>query len=821
MLFNYIKIAFRNILRNKLYSVINIMGLSIGMACAILLFLFIRDELSYDKYHSRHDRIYMVQSIGKSGTVEKYCICSSLALGPALKDEYPVIEESVRTFYTGGLYFIDSKGEVIEEGDVCYADPGIFRIFDYKFIYGKPDEALDSPDTIVLSQSFAKKYFRDENPVGKIIKRNIGSSYTVKGVYEDSPRNSFDRFSAIISINNLNEIFGGSDFNIPRTPGAFFSRITPTQTFILLKENADIESIEADYKRFKEKYYAELGRKTNRDMDPVFVPMDDVYLRGGASPGSVSPVLVRIYILSALAVFILIIACINYMNLATASSANRAREVGVRKSLGAGRASLIRLFLSESMVITMASLVFSLVLIELFLVEFNDLTGKELVFSILKEPAVLTGLIVISLVVGLVSGSYPAFSLSSYNPAEVIKGEIKSKTGRGFLRKILVITQFTISIIVIISTMLLSDQMDYIRRMDLGFNKENILTIIPGGFKITPGDSNESSRINTFMNVIRRNSNIIAVTKSSASTAGIGVWATNGKVEDQKGELINKKFYYVLVDHDYIDLMQMKVIKGRSFSREMETDESSAVLINETVVKEMGWGDSAIGKRMQLDIADEEKNVRVIGVLKDFYFQSLHNEVPPQVVLLDTDASQIRIPVISIKIRPEDQKKTIEFLEEKWREIIPMQPFDYSFLDDILQGKYGDEERLSIIFNYFVFLCISISCLGLFALSSFVAEKKTKEIGIRKVHGASVWEIIYKLSYDFIKLVLISSLIAWPIAYFSMEQYLINLFPYRTSADPWIFIITAFIAIGIAVITISFHVIKAAMQDPVKALRYE
>ena len=821
MLLNYIKIALRNILRNKIYSVINIMGLSIGMACAILLFLFIRDELSYDKYNSRHDRIYMVQTCVNHGTEEKYGIFSSLALGPALKDEYPVIEESVRTFSSDGLYFIDSKGEVIKEDDLCYADPGMFRIFDYKFIYGAPDGALDSPDTIVLSQSFAKKYFGDENPVGKILKRNNGSSYTVKGVYEDLPENSFERFRAVICINNLKEIFGGTDFHTPRTPRAFFSRITPTHTYILLKENADIKSIETDYKRFKEKYYAELGRKTNRDMEPFFVPIDDVYLRGGASPGSVSPVLIRIYILSALAVFILIIACINYMNLATASSTVRAREVGVRKSLGAGRASLIRLFLSESMVITMASLVISLVLIELFIEEFNGLTGKELVFSIFKEPTVLAGLIVISLVVGLVAGSYPAFSLSSYNPAEVIKGEIKSKTGRGLLRKTLVIIQFTISIIVIISTMLLRDQMDYIRNMDLGFNRENILTIVPGGLKLTPGDSNESGRINTFMNAIRGNSNIIAVTKSSISTAGIGVWATNGKVEDRKGELINKKFYYVLGDHDYIDLMQMKILKGRSFDREMETDESSAVLVNETVVKEMGWGDSVIGKRMQLEIAGEEKNVKVIGVLKDFYFQSLHNEMPSQIVLLDTDASQIMIPVISIKIRPESQKKTIEFLEAKWREINPMQPFEYSFLDDILQGQYGDEERLSIIFNYFVFLCISISCLGLFALSSFIAEKKTKEIGIRKVHGASVWEIINKLSFDFIKLIFIAGIIAWPVAYYAMEEYLINFFPYRAGADPWIFVITAGIAISIALITISFHVIRAAVQDPVKALRYE
>jgi putative ABC transport system permease protein len=372
MLFNYIKIALRNILRNKLHSFINIIGLSIGMACAIFLFLFIRDELSYDKYHSKHERIYMVQANYKSGAVEKYGIFSSLVLGPALKDEYPVIEESVRTFSSDGLYFIEPKGEIIREDGICYADPGIFKVFDYKFIYGTPEGALDAPNTIVLSDSFAKKYFGAENPIGKTLTRNDGVIYTVKGVYEDLPRNSFDRFRALISMNNLKEIFG-RDVQNSRNPQAFFNRVSNTHTYILLVENADIESIKRDYKRFKEKYYAEFGRENNRDMEPFFVPLDDVYLNDGASPGAISPVLVRIYILSALALFILIIACINYMNLATASSTGRAREVGVRKCLGASRTSLIRLFLSESIVISMASLVISFVLIELIFPVFNDI----------------------------------------------------------------------------------------------------------------------------------------------------------------------------------------------------------------------------------------------------------------------------------------------------------------------------------------------------------------------------------------------------------------------------------------------------------------
>ena len=440
-----------------------------------------------------------------------------------------------------------------------------------------------------------------------------------KGVYEDLPRNSFRQYRGLISIKNLKELFGNEDFQGDRTPDAFFSRIGSIYTYILLSENASIESITSDLNRFKEKYYAELGRKTGRELEAVFVPLDRVYLQGGAPPGTASPVLNRIYILSALALFILIIACINYMNLTTASSAGRAKEVGVRKTLGADRASLTRLYLSESMMTSMIALIISLVIVELLLSPFNDLTNKQIVFSAFGDSDILTGLAVILLTVGLLSGSYPAFALSSYNPAEVIKGEVKLKTGRDLLRKSLVIVQFAISISVITSAMLLSDQMDYIRHMDLGFNKENILTLMPGSEKFTPGDSSENGRTNTFMNEIRSDSNILSVTRSSVSTAALGIWTTNGKVEDSKGEMISKIFHYTFIDYDYIDLMQMKILQGRSFSREMDTDESSAVIVNETFVKQMEWGDSAIGKKI---IVGEEQNVKVIGVFKGFFIFS-------------------------------------------------------------------------------------------------------------------------------------------------------------------------------------------------------
>jgi putative ABC transport system permease protein len=461
------------------------------------------------------------------------------------------------------------------------------------------------------------------------------------------------------------------------------------------------------------------------------------------------------------------------------------------------------------------------VLIELFLPNFNNLADKEIAFSVFKEPAVLTGLVIIVLVVVLISGSYPAFLLSSFLPAKVIKGDIQSGASKGILRKVLVIIQFSLSIIVIISTMILQDQMDYIQSKDLGYKKENIMMMVPMGLQITPGGQNDVDSIPTFMREIRKNSGIISVTRSSHSTAGTGVWNTLGRVEKSSGEFEKKDVGYVLVDFDFIDLMQMEVLEGRSFDREMQTDKTDAVLVNETLVKEMGWNNSAIGKRIHLEIGRGTRDCKVIGVLKDFHFQSLHAKLMPQVILLDVDAANIFVPVISIKIRPENLKETIEFIKEKWLELNPTLAFEYTFLEDRVQDQYRNEERLCTIFNYFVFLCIFISCLGLFGLSSFIAQKRTKEIGIRKVHGASLWNIIYQLSCDFIKLVLISSIIAWPVAYYAMKRLLFDIYPYRATMDPWIFIITACIAVAIALITISYHVTKAALTDPVNALRYE
>jgi len=809
MLLNYIKIAFRNIARHKVYSAINIMGLAIGMACAILLLLFVKDELCYDRHNSKYECIYVVKTHSILEGKEEDVPYSPLPMAKALKDEYPVIEESVRILSADKIYFIDQKRETIGEDNICYADPEIFKVFDHNFIYGSPDSALDSPNTIVLNESMAKKYFGNQDPVGKILSRKDGIDYLVKGVFEDLPHNSSQRYTALITSKNLSETIGAEQYAM--MSGSF--TLIMTNTYILLAENAELSSIMKDFKRFEEKYIPN-DLISDHNYGFGFQPLADLYLHSEPWPNSPITVLQRVYILSALALFILIIACINYMNLATARSAGRAREVGVRKVLGADRSSLVRQFLCESIIITMAAMLIALVLIELSLPSFNNLVGKELSFSASGQMSLFSGLIIVTVFVGLVAGSYPAFVLSSFLPVKVLRGTSESGAGKEIFRKILVVSQYSISIIMIICTILLMKQMSHIRHMDLGFNKEGILFIIPR-------NEGQQKSIAIFKENLLKSSEILSVAKSNI-TPMMGYMKTLCKVEDISGEFIDKEVAFVNVDFNFIDLMGLKVLKGRAFNREMASDQTEAILVNETLVKEMGWADSAIGKRIMPRMGPYAKEVKVIGVLKDFHFRSLHNKIAPTVITLYENRNQdaLMMPVLSIKISPTNTTKTMEYIKEKWLELNPMYPPEITSLEDVINSQYRTEEAASRIFICSAFLGIFISCLGLFGLSSFIAEKRTKEIGVRKVFGASAGSIVFSLSFKFLNLVLIAGIIACPVAYYAMDKWLEN-FAYKTEMSWWLFVSAACIALIIALATVSYHAIKAALTDPVKALRYE
>jgi putative ABC transport system permease protein len=808
MLTNYIKIAIRNTKKNKLYSIINIMGLSMGMACAILLFLFVQDELSYDRHHSKHERIYMVQSQFRFGDRDVFDIGSYFAIGPTLKDEYPVIEESVRLFSSDRIYFTDKKKGLIGEDNIRYADPEIFKVFDHKFIFGSSKGALDNPKSIVLCKSLAQKYFGDENPVGKILSTNNNIDYIVTGVFENLPHNSFIQYNALLPMMDLTGILGEETLN-SRKSCSFFSSAGRHVTFILLKENTKIENISNDFERFKEKYLAECGQELNASFKPVFQLLSDVYLH--YSMNGIPVVLLRLYSIGSLAFLILLLACINYMNLATAKATDRAREVGVRKVLGANRASLIRQFLSESIVIAIIGLLLALLLVELFLPAFNNLADKEISFSLLAKPDMFAGLFIITLLVGLIAGSYPAFLLSSYIPVKVLKGEFYSGKNRGILRKILVIVQFMISIVVIIDTMTIHEQMHFIQHMDLGFHKDNIMQVSPTGPEATKS-------ILALNKEIIKNKDVKAIARSFPAF-GAGLWNTAFEIEDPKGSLIDKLFTFLYVDFDFINLMEIQVIKGRSFNREMITDQTEAFLVNDALVKEMGWTDSPIGKRIKMANGFNSRDGKVIGVLKDFHFQSLREKIKPIAISLQKEDEMDRLMTTYIKMSSSKSKETFNFIKEKWEEICPSYPFEYSMLEDIIENQYINENRVFKVIDYSAFLCIFVSCLGLFGLSSFIAEKQKKEIGIRKAHGASVWNIYYHMAIKYIKLILISGILAWPIS--NLLIILPKIYAYTPKHNPWLIVYAVCISLLIALLMISYHAIKSAYADPVKTLRYE
>jgi putative ABC transport system permease protein len=808
MLSNYIKIAIRNILRNKLHSFVNIMGLAIGIASAVLLLLMVREMRSYDKHHSKHERIYMVQSRYNFQDKDIFARGSAIPVGPALKAEYPVIEEFVRNFSAPRTFFMDKKGEIIAEDDICYADPEIFKVFDHKFIYGIPEGALDSPNTIVLNKTLAKKYFGDENPIGKTLSRNNGVDYTITGVFEDLSRNSIRHYAALLPMQEFADFYGVEEFNSMESR-KFFGSSSSRFTFILLHENADIASIKNNYNRFHEKYIAETKENEGLDLTLVFEPLADAFLNYRPSDEAPPIYLLTISVLLFLAFLILIIACINYMNLATARSEARAMEVGVRKVMGAGRFLLIRQFLCESVVITLTAMLISLVLIELCIPYLNNFEALGLSFNISMSPALLGMLLITTLTVGILSGSYPALVLSSFLPAQVFRGGRQTGKRKGRLRKLLVIVQFTLAIFVINFTFVLKKQVDFWLNPDLGFNMDDVLVIeskAPVVKKAIPSLKKE----------LLKNRDISAVSGSSF-TVGAGSSTTILKVENPDKELVDLFTAHLSVDFDFIDMMEIAVLSGRSFSREITTDKDSAFLVNETLVKEMGWVDSPIGKRIKGRVRDG----KVIGILRDFHYQSLIAKLRPMVVDLNNNVLKEGLPVTYIKINSKNTQKILEYIEQKWKELIPMYPFEYEFLRDTYAKPYEFPRKLHQVSNLFAFLCVFISCLGLFGLSSFITERRTKEIGIRKVHGASVVNLLINISSNFVKLVFISGIISGVMCYYTISD-LGQMWVYHPEINRWgINLVGIGIALVIALVTVSYHAIKAALTDPVKTLRYE
>jgi putative ABC transport system permease protein len=775
---NYLLIAFRNFRRNKGYTFLNIFGLAIGIAVCILLFLWVKHETSFDRFNKNIDQIYSVIQKGIWNDGEEYgSYTIPYVLTPLMNELYPEIERHVR-LRTLSDKMMQYDDKIFFE-DILLSEPDLLNIFSFELIKGDIETALEDKYSLILTETIARKYFGDEDPLGKVVRYSNRLDFTVTGIVKDPPTNSSVNFDIIAPFKVLGE---------ERINGWSWE----SSGYILLREGVDVED-------FSKKIENVILENNSENKNTVLLqPLKMRHLYGALDePDSLNFVLV----FSAIGILVLLIACINFMNLATARSLKRSKEVGMRKVMGARKNELIHQFLSESVLTAFLAMIIAVVLAELCLPEFNKLAGRELNLNL--SNLTFTGFIIaVTLLVGFVSGSYPAFYLSRFKPDKVLKGSKSAKTKTHF-RTILVVLQFTISIALIISTMIILIQMDYIRNKDLGFRKDQVI-----GIPIN-GELSESFR--SFKDELLKNSNITGVTNASSSPANIGnvnpaTW--EGKVEEER-----VLFNFYLVEHDFLDIFEMQLVAGENFSKDLEEGDEIPYIVNESAVELMGLEDP-IGKRFRM--YDESNAGRIIGVVKDFHFQRLINDIGP---IMITTLNWWR-RVVYVKVNSKDMTYTLAHIENTHKKFAPSYPYEFSFLDEEIDDLYTNFYEMESIIKYFAILAILISCLGLFGLASFTTEQRTKEIGVRKVMGSSVTNIVFLLTKGFTKWVLLANIVAWPVAYYGMKKFL-DMFAYKTNISILIFIFSGLLALLIAIITVCYQAIKAANANPVEALKYE
>ncbi|MCF8369723.1 MAG: ABC transporter permease [Bacteroidales bacterium] len=808
MIRNYLLSLYRNITRNKFYSILNIVGLSVGISAAIFILLYVQDELSYDKYNEKYERIYRVEShFTISGKDDNFAIVPT-PMGPALKLEYPEVESFCRLYEAGNTLFRANDKEYYEDY-FYFSDSTIFDIFTYELLQGDPYTCLTQAKTIVISEKIAKKYFGDDDPMGQILTSGSERTYKVTGVMKNQPGNSHLKFDALISGMSIAEDIGVDEFN-SLEPDRFWN--IGVYTFLLLNENASMQSIHDKFEPFYDKYMKPIGEQINASFTLMSTPLAETHFKQGLGAELPSGNKSYVFIFSAVALFLILIAAINYMNMATARSANRAKEVGVRKVLGAFRGQLIRQFISESISLSIIALLIAILIVTLLIPDFNTLTGKNLSFRLTDNPLIFIEVILIALITGFISGSYPAFYLSSFLPVRVLKGSVvKSGQQKGMLRKVLVVLQFFIAIFMIIGTIVVSSQIRYLKNKDLGFDKEALLVM-------EIQDTNFRNKIEVFKNELLNNPDVLSATNSTGVPGRIN-WIQVLKFEE-KDEMVDRTVMLAQVDYDFAKTMGFEFVLGRDFDRDMGTDKEEAVIINEMAVKEFGWEENPLGKKIHYgwELDGSGGNVlKVVGVVKDFHFRSLHNKIEPVIFFISPRPRYL----LSVRINPERKKETIEFIESKWNSFNARRPFDYSFLDEQLDEQYEAEEKISRILTIATLLTIFIALLGLLGLSSFIAEQRTKEIGIRKVVGASIGNILQLLYREFIILITIAFILAIPVAWWRLDIWLESSFVYYQSVQWTSFVIAGLLSFVIGMGTISFYIFRAATSNPVDSIKYE
>lgn len=818
MLKNYFISAYRNIVKNRFYSVLNIFGPAIGITCAILILLYVQEELKFDKHNKNYDRIYRLESDFNISGKATLAALVPMPMAPTLKDEYPEIKEVAR-FAGFGIQDIlfQYKDLKFFEDKIYFADSTVFKVFDYNFILGSPDKALNEPNTIVITESFSSRYFGKTNPMGEVLTTSNFGSCRVTGVIKDIPANSHLRFDCLLSMATIVELTGVDRFNSRSAPS--FWNISAFG-YILLDNNARIDDLLGKFPGFYDKYMSSLGKQINATFRLRATRIDKVHfssrLEFDLPVGNFS----YIIIFSLVGVFMLLIASLNYMNMATARSINRSKEVGLRKVIGAGRGTLIRQFISESMVLVILALVIALIATIFILPSFNALTDKALKIGNLFEPSTFGLILLITLFVGLISGSYPAFYLSSFSPVDVLKSSVNPHHGRGVLRKILVVFQFAISGTLIIGTMIVSGQQRYIRNKDLGLNKENVM-IIP---------VRDTAFINHKMQSFKDELLKLPDIKGVASSALVPPLMASKVVFqiEKEGSMVELATSFSIVDHEFIDVMQMKLLEGRNFDRSITTDLTKAFIVNEAAVKAFGWGNNALGKKIRFGINPNtgvaQRDGVVTGVVKDFHFTSIHNPIEPFIFVVSSTPNAY----FYVRISSNNIPATIESVTKVQQDLGNTLPFNYFFFADKLNEMYSAENKLNALFNIFSLMTIFIACLGLLGLTSYVTEQRSKETSLRKIMGARVDQVIWLLNKDFLLLVLISNLISWPVAYYLMDRW-IQGFAYRMDfgLSPFVwatvipFIVSLLITLIIALLTISSLSIKAAFVNPINTLSRE
>lgn len=801
MLGNYLKIALRNFLRHKAHSIINILGLAIGMACCILILLYVLDELSFDKFHENHDRIYRVTRLwyNQDGVVSLYLGHVAPPIGPLLKNDFPEILHAVRLIGIGRS-LLSYNDAYFEEDRLFFAEEDVFDVFSLDMIKGDPERALAEPFTVVITENMAQKYFGAADPIGKTLHLEVfgrKADLKVTGVIRSLPHNSHFHAGFLGSFRTFENVAGKQEL---QNWGS-----NNYATYLLMPENYDINKLKQQLNPFIDRHLNEgMSQRTQLKLQRL----TDIHLRSHLdSELEPNSDIAYIYIFSVIAVFVLMIASINFMNLTTARSSNRAREVGMRKVVGANRFQLIKQFLSESIIMALTGMAASLILVKLFLPGFNQFINRELSLNLQEDIFLLAFLLGIAVFIGIISGIYPAIFLSGFQPIKVLKGTQEQGRRRFSLRTALVVFQFAISIILIICVGIVTAQLDYIRNRKLGFDEEHIV-VLPSSPYIT-------SKLESVKTQLLSHKNIVSVSAAKRVPSGRLLDSSEARIiRGETSESITFRIALLMVDHDYITTFGMELAAGRNFSRKMLTDSTEAFILNETAARKIGWKspEDAIGK----EFGYGRRRGQIIGVAKDFHFESMHHGISPIVMILSSSS----LNQVAVRIQPDDIPGTLAFLQKKWQEYRPNYPFSYYFIDENFDQLYKSEDKLQQLLGYFAFLAIFIACLGLFGLALYTAEQRTKEIGIRKVLGASVSSIVILFSKEFSKWVLLANIIGWPAAYYAMNKWLQS-FAYRTSLNLFTFLLAGTLALIIALITVSYHSAKAALADPVKSIRYE